>query len=115
MWFTTRGLHLPKAVQTIIDANNSISQESNLSIKIKKDIPDGSASQALIKAAGSVYDASNNSISQKSNLSTKIETGVMDNTAFYKKSGHVCCLSLNIYIDVDEAKTGSGSLTMMCL
>ena len=24
MWFTTRGLQLPKVVQTIIDANNSI-------------------------------------------------------------------------------------------
>lgn len=36
-----------------------------------KDITDGSAGQAFIKAAGSVYDVSNNSISQKSDLSTK--------------------------------------------
>jgi len=27
MWFTSRGLQLPKLVQTIIDANNSLSQE----------------------------------------------------------------------------------------
>ena len=30
-WFTTRGLQLPKVVQTIIDANNSIPQKSDLS------------------------------------------------------------------------------------
>ena len=28
MWFTSRGLQLPKLVQTIIDANNSVSQEN---------------------------------------------------------------------------------------
>ncbi len=27
IWFTSRGLQLPKLVQTIIDADNSISQE----------------------------------------------------------------------------------------
>ena len=28
MWFTSRGLQLPKLVQTIIDASNSVSQEN---------------------------------------------------------------------------------------
>ena len=27
-WFTTRGLQLPKVVQTIIDANNSITENA---------------------------------------------------------------------------------------
>lgn len=31
MWFTTRGLQLPKVVQIIIDANNSIPPKTDLS------------------------------------------------------------------------------------
>ena len=44
----------------------------------KEDITNGSAGQALIKAAGSVYDVSNNSISQKSELSTTPEKKVFE-------------------------------------
>ena len=35
-WFTASGLQLPHAVQTILDANNSISQKSEKSTKIQK-------------------------------------------------------------------------------
>ena len=44
-----------------------------------KDITDGSAGQAFIKAAGSVYDVSNNSISQKSHLSTDSSKKIFEN------------------------------------
>jgi hypothetical protein len=49
MWCTTRGLQLPKAVQTIIDANNSISQNSEKSTDFREKISGGvgKASQDL--------------------------------------------------------------------
>jgi hypothetical protein len=49
-WFTTRGLQLPKVVQTIIDANNSISQKTDLSTQNSKIVlEDGKASQDLFE------------------------------------------------------------------
>lgn len=38
MWFSTKGLQLPKVVQTIIDANNSIAQNTDLSTVSSKNI-----------------------------------------------------------------------------
>ena len=37
-WFTIRGLQLPKMVQTILDANNSISQKSKMSTDFREKI-----------------------------------------------------------------------------
>ena len=51
-WFTIRGLQLPKMVQTILDANNSISQKSNLSTGSLKKTSETDDSQYSYTPAG---------------------------------------------------------------
>lgn len=58
-WFTTRGLQLPKVVQTIIDANNSIPQKNDLSTpSVKKyDLADGDAAYMAAVESGDMETA----------------------------------------------------------
>ena len=63
-WFTTRGLQLPKAVQTILDANNSIPQKQDLStpaakkydLKKKKAEGEEEVSESFKNAVARMYE-----------------------------------------------------------
>ena len=54
IWFTSRGLQLPKLVQTIIDANNSVAEKTKKSTNSGEKVPENSGAKrsALSKPSG---------------------------------------------------------------